>query len=226
MHEAAKLAAQGEPHLTAVVADQQTAGMGRHGHSWHSEAGSGLYVSIVLRLPLAPDALPIVTLALGLAAAEAISAVSGLTCDIRWPNDILIGGKKAAGILVQLVDGAAIAGIGINVNHAHFPAELAGEATSLRIAAGREFDREELLSGLLISVGDICEILANGGRAAILKLFSDASSYVTGKRVTVDLGDRVVSGVTAGLNDGGFLLVRKPDGGVETIIAGGVRPAL
>jgi BirA family biotin operon repressor/biotin-[acetyl-CoA-carboxylase] ligase len=226
MQEAAALAAQGHPHGTAVVADEQTAGIGRHGHSWHSEPGSGLYCSIILRLPIAADSLPIVTLALGLAAAEAISETTGLAADIRWPNDIMIGGKKAAGILVQLVDHAAIAGIGINVNHAAFPDELAGEATSLRLATNRTHDRENLLTCLLASVDRVCEVLTGpGGRAAILKMFSDASSYATGKRVTVDLGDRSIYGVTAGLNDAGFLLVRKPDASIETVIAGGVRPA-
>jgi BirA family biotin operon repressor/biotin-[acetyl-CoA-carboxylase] ligase len=225
MQEAAALAMQGHPHGTAVVADEQTAGIGRHGHSWHSEPGTGLYVSIVLRLPLAPEVLPIVTLALGLAASEAIAQTTGLACDIRWPNDIMIGSRKTAGILVQLVDAAAIAGIGINVNHAAFPPELAGEATSLLLATGRPHDRENLLTCLLASVDRVCDILTAGGRAAILKMFSDASSYASGKRVTVDLGDRTIYGVTAGLNDSGFLLVRKPDAGIETVISGGVRPA-
>ncbi|MCU1263050.1 MAG: biotin--acetyl-CoA-carboxylase ligase [Bryobacterales bacterium] len=225
MQEAAALAAQGSPHGTAVVADEQTAGVGRHRHSWHSEPASGLYVSIILRLPLAPDALPIITLALGVATAEAITETTGLVCDIRWPNDIMLGGRKSAGILVQLMDNAAIAGIGVNVNHTGFPPGLAGEATSLRIATNRSHDRENLLTCLLASVDNICDILTDGGRAAILKMFSDTSSYATGKRVQVDLGDRTIHGVTAGLNDSGFLLVRKPDSTIETIIAGGVRPA-
>lgn len=225
MQEAAALAGNGHAHGTAVVADEQTAGIGRHGHSWHSEPGNGLYVSIILRLPLAPDVLPIVTLALGLAASEAIAETTGLVCDIRWPNDIMIVGKKAAGILVQLVDHAAISGIGINVNHNAFPPELADQATSLRIASGRAQDRERLLSCLLASVQKACEVLASGGRTAILKMFSDASSYASGKRVTVDMGERSIHGVTAGLNDAGFLLVRKPDSTIETVISGGVRPA-
>lgn len=225
MREAAMLAAQGEPHLTAVVARQQTAGIGRHGHSWHSQPGSGLYVSIVLRLPVAAADLPLTTLALGIATVEAITQSSGATCDLRWPNDVMIGGKKTAGILVQIAGDAAIAGIGINVNHAEFPADLAPQATSLRLATGRVHDLENLLTCLLTSVESICEILARGERAAILKMFTDASSYVFGKRVRVDLGNRCIEGVTAGLNDAGYLLVRKEDGITETIIAGGVRPA-
>lgn len=225
MQEAAGFAAQGSVHGTVVMADRQTAGIGRHGHSWHSEPGNGLYVSIVLRLPLPPESLPILTLALGLAALEAIMETTGLACDIRWPNDIMIGGLKTAGILVQLVDGAAIAGIGINVNHTAFPPEIASEATSLRLASGHPQDRENLLTCLLASVDRVCEILTAGGRAAILKMFSDSSSYANGKRVTVNLGERTIHGVTEGLNDAGFLLVRKADSSIETVISGGVRPA-
>lgn len=226
MTEAARLAAEGAPHLTAVVAEEQTAGIGRHGHSWHSEPGSGLYVSIILRLSLPPEQQPLVTLALGLATAEAIAEATGVACDLRWPNDVMIGTRKTAGILAQLSgNDAAIAGIGINVNHASFPADLEPLATSLAIASGRAQDRENLLSCLLNSVRNICELLERGERAAILRMFAEASSYAWGKRVRVDLGNRGIEGVTAGLDDHGFLLVRKTDGTMETIIAGGVRPA-
>lgn len=222
MRDATALAAGGCPHGTAVVADEQTAGIGRHGHSWHSEPGSGLYVSIVLRLP---ETTPILTLALGLAAVDAIRNTAGLVCDLRWPNDVLIAEKKVAGIIVQMADTAAIAGIGINVNHSAFPPDLAPLATSLRMQAGREIDREALLETLLTSIDECCEILRSGGNAALLKMFSTASSYVSGKRVKVDLGGRTIEGVTIGLDDTGFLRVRKPDGSIETVLAGGVRPA-
>src|SRR5712692_1403093 len=138
MREAARLAAEGCEAGTAVVSDEQTAGQGRHGHKWHSEKHAGLYVSIVLRPKLSPDSLPVVTLTLGLATAEAISQTTGLRCDLRWPNDVMLSGKKVAGILVQLCDSAAIAGIGINVNQTGFPSEIAAEATSLRMESARE----------------------------------------------------------------------------------------
>jgi len=226
MHYAARLAAEGCLHGTAVTAETQTAGMGRHGHVWHSEPGTGLYVSVVLRLPLPLANLPVLTLALGLAAGEAIGLATGLACDLRWPNDILTGGKKVAGILVQIVDGAAIAGIGVNVNHAHFPDWIAAEAVSIRMAIGREADREKLLNQLLQSIEETCNVLVSSGSAAILKLFANASSFALGKHVRVDLGGgRTVEGFTAGLTDLGFLRVRKQDGTLETVIAGGVRPA-
>ena len=103
MRAAAELAGQGCPSGTVVGADEQTAGRGRHGHSWHSEAAAGLYITEILRLPVKPDELPIVTLMLGLAAAEAIFQTCGIQCDLRWPNDVLIGSRKCAGILVQLL---------------------------------------------------------------------------------------------------------------------------
>ena len=109
-----------------VVAEEQTAGQGRHGQSWHSEPGSGIYCSIAL------DPSPALTLALGLAAQKAIFETTGLHCDLRWPNDLMLGGKKVAGVLAQGGGGRAVAGIGINVNHTSFPPELAGEAASLR----------------------------------------------------------------------------------------------
>jgi BirA family transcriptional regulator, biotin operon repressor / biotin---[acetyl-CoA-carboxylase] ligase len=222
MRDASALAVSGCAHGTAVVADEQTAGIGRHGHSWHSEPGAGLYLSVVLRLP---ETSPILTLALGLAAVDAIRNVAGVVCDLRWPNDVLAGGRKVAGIIVQMADSAAIAGIGINVNHALFPPDLAELATSLKIQTGRAIDKELLLESLLASIDDCCEILRSGGNAGLLRMFSTASSYVSGKRVKVDLGERTIEGVTVGLDDAGFLRVKRADGVVETILAGGVRPA-
>ena len=189
MLEAARLAEAGGAHGAAVVADEQTAGQGRHGHTWHSEPNSGLYVSIVLRPVLRADSLPVLTLALGLAAADAIAEVAGLTCDLRWPNDVMLEGRKVAGILVQLLDAAAVAGIGVNVNHAAFPVEIAADATSLRIVSNRAHSREQLLIALLVAADRYCGLLAaEGGRESILATFSRRSSYARNMRVKVDQG--------------------------------------
>ena len=224
MREAARLADLGCPSGTAVIAEEQTAGQGRHGHGWHSEKSLGLYCSILLRPDLRPGA-PMLTMTLGLAAAEAIQLATGLACDLRWPNDVMIGHKKTAGILAQLADSAAVAGIGVNVNHQRFPEELAEEATSLRIESGREHSRERLLIELLPAVDRYVAMLEQRGGAAILDLFSRRSSYASGKRVVVRQGGSTVLGTTAGLNDAGFLVVRKDDGSDEIILAGGVRAA-
>ncbi|MEI9973091.1 MAG: biotin--[acetyl-CoA-carboxylase] ligase, partial [Ignavibacteriota bacterium] len=208
-------AASDLPVGTVVLADEQTAGQGRHGHIWHSAPGDGIYCSIVL-----PQT-PLLTLALGLATHTAIYEATGLVCDLRWPNDLMIGHRKVAGILVQAVGRNAIAGIGINVNHTDFPSEVADLATSLRIAAGRPMMREEILLALLPAI----DTLIAQGKPAILDSFTHLSSYASGLRVEVQQPDGVVEGVTAGLNPDGFLIVRRDDGTDTLIIAGGVRAA-
>src|SRR5437764_738121 len=120
-----RIAAASEPGAI-VLADRQLAGQGRHGHTWHSAPGTGIYCSLVL-----PPS-PVLTLALGLATVEAIAQSTGIHCDIRWPNDLMLDNRKVAGILVQLVNGHAISGIGINVNQTEFPDDIHGQAISLR----------------------------------------------------------------------------------------------
>jgi BirA family biotin operon repressor/biotin-[acetyl-CoA-carboxylase] ligase len=225
MREAARLAQAGCPAGTAVVAAEQTAGRGRFGRRWHSERGQGLYVSVVLRLDVAPADLPVVTLALGLSVRNAIAGVTGLACDLRWPNDVLIGEKKCAGVLAELHGGAVVAGIGINVNQREFPEEIAGIATSLRLAAGREHSPDDLLPALLARIDDGVKLLENEGRAAVLEQFAAASSYARGKRVIVGLAEGEVEGLTDGLDSSGFLLLRRDNGERTVILAGGVRPA-
>ena len=225
MTEAARLAAQGCESGTVIGADEQTAGHGRHGRAWHSEAGAGLYVSIVLRYGFAPDDLPAVTLALGLAAVDAILKTTDLQCDLRWPNDVLIQSRKCGGILARMEGTAIIAGIGINVNQAQFPAALEGIATSLRIASGgRSHSREQLLVELVNGVENYCALLERDGRQPILEMFARASSFVNGRRVDVDLESGIVRGTTAGLNDAGFLILRRDDGTENVVMNGGVRP--
>ena len=223
MREAAARAAAGAAPGTTVIAEEQTAGQGRQGHTWHSEKGQGLYLSILLHSKQA--AAPTLTMALGLATAEAITTATALPCDLRWPNDVMVNGKKAAGILTQLTESTAIAGIGINVNHDRFPPGLAQEATSLRLESGRHQSRERILLELLPAVDRYAALLADRGPDPILELFSSRSTYATGKRVVVHQGGSTLQGTTAGLNAAGFLVVRKDDGSDEIILAGGVRAA-
>jgi BirA family biotin operon repressor/biotin-[acetyl-CoA-carboxylase] ligase len=207
-----------------VIANEQSAGQGRHGHSWHSEPDAGLYFTIVLRPRLALDLLPVVTLALGLAVQEAIAQVAHLQADLRWPNDLLIGPRKVAGILTQLEGDRVLAGIGINVNHASLPPDLAAIATSLRLATGRPHSREELLCAVAAGVDRMVHLLESDGADPVLALFTAQSSYVRGRRVRVDLPDRPLTGTTAGLTPDGYLLLDGDDGRRHTILAGGVRP--
>ena len=191
-----------------VGAEEQTAGMGRHGRKWISEAGSGLYVSMLL----AAKPIPIVMLSLGLAVRQAIGCG-----DIRWPNDVLLNGKKCAGVLAQLEGDTIIAGIGINVSQTEFPDDLETPATSL-LLEGVTASREDLLVELIDAVDRYTRL----GSDEILRQFTNASSYVFGKRVRVESG---LEGVTCGLDPAGFLRVREDNGTVTTVLAGGVRPA-
>jgi BirA family biotin operon repressor/biotin-[acetyl-CoA-carboxylase] ligase len=204
-----------------VLAEEQTGGLGRNGHTWHSEPGSGIYLSMVLA------ATPVLTLALGLATQDAIAKSTGIACDLRWPNDVMIGERKVAGILVQASGAKAIAGIGINVNHQSFPPELADIATSLnrermRLTGGsacQPIPREPIIAALL----DAADEYLAYDKPTILRLFTEASSYAAGRRVEVEEPGGTIRGVTAGLNPDGFLVVRRDDGTDTLIIAGGVR---
>jgi BirA family biotin operon repressor/biotin-[acetyl-CoA-carboxylase] ligase len=208
-------AAAGLETGAVVLADAQRAGMGRHGHSWHSERGNGIYCSMVLEVT------PVLMLALGLAAADAIALTTGMACDLRWPNDVMIGSRKVGGILAQLLEGKAVAGIGINVNHPGFPPELEREATSLAIEGGRRFAREDIICALIAAI----DTHVAHDTETTLRLFTHASSFAAGRRVRVDQPGGIVEGVTAGLNPEGFLIVRKDDGTDTVIYAGGVRAA-
>jgi len=190
-----------------VGAEEQTAGIGRHGRKWISESGAGLYVSIVL----AAKPIPVVMLALGLATREAVG-----NADLRWPNDVLVNGKKCAGVLAQLEGDTIIAGIGINVSQTEFPGDLETPATSLRLE-GVQIAREDLLVALV----ELVDRYTGLDSDEILQRFTNASTYVFGRRVRVEAG---LEGVTCGLDPAGFLRVREDNGTVATILAGGVRP--
>lgn len=229
MNEAGRLAAAGAPHGTLVIAEEQTAGRGRLGHVWLSEPRVGLYFTLVLRPALSPAAAPILTLLCGVAVAEALQELSDLPMDLRWPNDVLCREKKCAGILVEMTaepDRIAhvLAGIGINVNHESVPAELATEATSLRLESGRTFSRVEVLGAILARMEYYYQRLLKEGPAAIVERFSQVSSYARGKRVKVIDSKDGLTGVTAGLAPDGVLLVQRDDGRTERVLSGHVRP--
>jgi BirA family biotin operon repressor/biotin-[acetyl-CoA-carboxylase] ligase len=209
---------------TVYLADEQTAGRGRGGHSWHSPAGVGLYLSVLLRPHLQPDGLLGITLAAGMAAAQAIEQVAKVTCDLRWPNDLLIGSKKAGGILAEMNSGngsAFVVGFGINVNHPSLPAELEESATSLLLATGKRVDAVALAAALLQFFDRECRQLTREGLRPLLERFARHSSYVRGKRVLVGENGGY-EGTTDGLDERGFLRVKTADG-IRTVISGCVR---
>ncbi|MHB1935169.1 MAG: biotin--[acetyl-CoA-carboxylase] ligase [Acidobacteriaceae bacterium] len=231
---AMKEGAKGAPHGSVYVAEEQTAGKGRGGHAWHSEPHAGLYVSILLRPPIAAADGLWLSLASGLAAQQAIENVTGSVTDVRWPNDLLFGGKKVGGILMEMNAEAtrvryAVIGIGINVNHRQFPPELRALATSLRLETDRVPARQDLLVAILDCMTQEINALMKPenlaiARAEILARIQEKSSWVRGKQVFVDEAGGY-TGVTAGLDGNGFLRVQTADG-VRTVLSGGVRDRL
>ena len=223
MVEATRFATCGAPHGTIVLADEQTEGIGRLGRSWQSQPEVGIYCSILLRLPLSPANLPVASLLLGLATVEAIQKSTQLACDLRWPNDVLIDELKVAGILTHLVETYIVAGIGINVNQSVLPGGFRTPATSLRIQSnGRVQSREEIVVSLLESLDFFCSMLATEGTSSILRIFNSASSYAINRRVIVE--ESGTRGITAGLDENGFLLLHSDAGEIERVATGGIRP--
>lgn len=222
---ALQLDAQNGPHGTVVLAEEQTAGRGRLGRIWYSEKSKGIYASIVLRPPLPPAAAPILTLLAGVATRRAIGSVTGLEADIRWPNDLLVNGRKVCGILTEMkaeVDRLhmVVLGIGINVNHSSMPEELQEIATALALEGGRQYSRLQILAELLRDVERYYHLLLEEGNEAIVRDWSTASSYAQGKRVRVKAFGVDYSGVTAGLDVSGALKVVRDDGRQELLVAG------
>ncbi len=225
--EALKLAANGAEHGTVVVAEEQTAGRGRLGRVWFSEKSSGIYTSIILRPALAPSAAPVLTLMAGLAAQKAVTTVTGLSVDIRWPNDLLVNGKKVCGILTEMsaeVDRlhAVVLGIGINVNHSLMPTELENIATSLRMEAHRGISRVQVLVTLLREIERHYQLLLKGGNKAVTGRWEAASSFAHGKRVRVVTAAGEALATTTGVEPSGALKIQYDDGRNESLVAGEV----
>jgi BirA family transcriptional regulator, biotin operon repressor / biotin---[acetyl-CoA-carboxylase] ligase len=236
-NELALEAAQQGARRGVWVADEQTAGRGRGGHSWHSAPGDGLYVSVLVTPELPVDKALWLSLATGLAAQQAVFQVAGLRIDLRWPNDLLVGERKLGGILVESsVEKArrgqsaglryAVLGIGINVHHERFPVEIAKLATSLRMEGART-ERQPLLIALLRALDRELALLEQehaglGEGPGVLERFEAASSWVRGKEVQVPEHGGY-TGVTAGLDNRGFLLVDTGSGERRTVLSGGVR---
>jgi BirA family biotin operon repressor/biotin-[acetyl-CoA-carboxylase] ligase len=227
---ALELGHAGEPEGAVVVAEEQTAGRGRAGRAWHSEHAAGIYATLLLRPRLAPVQAPLLTMMAGLSAHAAIQAQTGLTVDLKWPNDLLINGKKMGGILTEMHAEPGqirfvIVGIGLNVNQEKFAGELGAIATSLRLETGKTQSRLELLVRLLREFENDYNQFLREGAASITKKFVAISSYAQGRRVRVTNGAESFAGTTAGLGPEGLLQVRRDDGAVVTVIAGDVTEA-
>lgn len=225
-------------HEGAVyLAEEQTAGRGRQGHSWFSERGTGIYCSFLLRPPMAPADALWLSLIAGVAVQDAVRETMALKADIRWPNDLLINDRKFAGILTEMTSEAtlvqhAVIGIGINVNQHAFPPGLDSPPTSLFLETGKEWSRLDLVAAMIRAVDReyraLLRAMAGPIRTPslrfepIMKRVESRSSYAHGKMVHVN-EDGGYTGVTDGLDPRGFLRVRT-DKGLRIVISGGVRP--
>jgi len=222
-------AAAGAPEGTVLLAEEQTGGRGRGANSWHSARSTGIYCSVVLRPPLPPSDVLVLSLAAGLAVQHAIREIDpALNPDLKWPNDVLLDGRKVCGILAEMNAEATrvryiVIGVGINVNQASFPSELRDLATSLRIATGTEWSRVELTAALLKSLDREYRDLVEkpDARELILRRFAENSSYVRGRRIRIE-EHAGFDGVTEGLDSRGFLQVRTEQG-LRTVLSGTVR---
>jgi BirA family biotin operon repressor/biotin-[acetyl-CoA-carboxylase] ligase len=225
--EAAEQARRGVPEGTCVIAREQTAGRGRHGRAWVSDADAGLYFSIVLRPELEPKFLPLLTLMSGVAVCDTLRKV-GVNADIKWVNDLLVNGKKIAGILAETVEtphgAAVIVGIGVNLKASNFPLDIAETATAIESETGKAVTADEFSESLTHFIAYFYDMLGEpDGAAQILRSWQQRSSYFSGKNVRVTLNDTAIEGVTDGLDESGALRVRIADGSVKIIHAGDVR---
>ncbi len=227
--EAMQAAAEGAPEGSVFLAEEQLAGRGRGAHKWHSTKSAGIYCSAVFRPSLPPSEALIVSLAAGLAVQSAVEEVfPGLRPDLKWPNDVLLNGKKFCGILTEMNSEATrvryvVVGVGINVNQTKFPAELREIATSLKSETGTEWSRVELCAALLKSLDrEYRSVLDDAeARDSILLRFQEHSSSARGRIVRVEENGGI-EGVTEGLDTRGFLQVRTAEG-LRTVVSGSVK---
>jgi BirA family biotin operon repressor/biotin-[acetyl-CoA-carboxylase] ligase len=225
--EAARQAALGAPEGLCVVAREQTAGRGRRERSWVSPKDAGLYLSVVLRPSLEVRHWPLITLAAALAVRDALHEACGLEADIKWPNDLLAGGRKLCGILAETAEGAraraVILGVGVNLKHGSFPPELSDTATSVEEQTDRAPDAESLLAALTRALSLRYETLhAPDGAVETLREWQRHSTYAHGRRVRVTLAEETFEGTTRGLDSDGALRVEIDTGALRTVTAGDV----
>lgn len=217
------LARDGAPEGSIVLADEQTGGRGRLGRAWQSPAGTGVWMSLILKPNIPLQKAPQLTLLIAVAASKAIERVAGLEAAIKWPNDILINGKKTAGILTELQAEAdsihsVIVGIGMNVNQQpeHFSDEIAPIATSLAIEGGQTYKRAEVIGVLLQEIETLYrQYLKNG--FGVIKLLWEARAFSLGKRITARSVTGSITGYAKGITEEGVLLLEDDRGQVHSI---------
>ena len=225
--QAKLLARNGAPHGSVLIAGLQTGGRGRMGRSFHSPAGMGIYLSVILRPDCLPSQLMHLTCAAGVAMMDAVEQVSGIRPQVKWINDLVINGKKLGGILTEMsvnqgsVDYAVI-GIGINCLQAEadFHPEIAGLATSLSLAAGKVIAPEKLAAAMVEALWNMSHILFSE-KAQLMATYK-ANCITLGKEIQVIRGAKILPGKAVDLDEDGGLTVFYPDGTTETVSSGEV----
>ena len=210
---------------TAVIAEFQSAGRGRLGRTWVAAPGENLTFSLVLRPQITPDAMNLLSLVVAVGIARGIKEHTGVKVLCKWPNDLLCGGRKVAGILLEGVLAAdrvesVIAGIGLNVNQKTFPEELSTKATSLALETGSVIERSDLFRTLLKSLEDEYMEQASAGFKYVVKRWL-AYAPLIGKRIAVATNGLVIEGIVRGISNGGGLIVSTQNG-ERTFLAGDV----
>lgn len=227
---AKKLAREGKPEGTVVVAEHQRAGKGRLGRQWISPKGSGIWLSFILRPPMLPTFAPQISFVIAVGMIRALKNTTGLDVKTKWPNDILIDRRKAVGILTELSAemeriNYIVVGVGVNVNQKaeDFPPEFKDKSTSLKLAntGGQKFSRVKILQGILEEMEKIYNDYLDKGFASILEEWKN-NSITIGEEVEVIMGEERLSGLAIDVDKDGSLLVKKDNGDVERIIAGDV----
>jgi BirA family biotin operon repressor/biotin-[acetyl-CoA-carboxylase] ligase len=210
---------------TVVVAEHQTAGKGRLGRSWTSSRGENLMFSVVLRPDVGAGSVNLLSLLSAVAVADGVEQITGVGAECKWPNDLLAGGRKLAGILLEgSLSGSeldyVIAGIGLNVNQTDFPPEIRERATSLALLTGSPHDRTQLFQEILARLESLYDTCRREGMSAILPLWMERAKMFR-RRITVAHDRRVLRGTMQGLSpDGGLIL--HTDGEEHILFAGDV----
>jgi BirA family transcriptional regulator, biotin operon repressor / biotin---[acetyl-CoA-carboxylase] ligase len=224
--EAFRLGLAGVPEGTALIAEKQNAGKGRLQRVWHSPAGKNIYTSIILRPKIESARAPQISILAGVAVAETLDSYCPDRIKLKWPNDVLIDGKKVCGILSQAKIAAneldfIVLGIGINVNisYSQFPMEICNLATSLTIKTGREISRQELIISLYENLGKWYNHLMQDGFGRIKEKWLSMSSMI-GETVQVMFQEEVVSGTAIGLDEDGSLILMTARNKEYKVLAG------
>jgi BirA family transcriptional regulator, biotin operon repressor / biotin---[acetyl-CoA-carboxylase] ligase len=223
---AKELAERGAAEGTLIIAEVQTEGRGRRGRSWLSPAGHGIYATLILRPAMSPAGAPRITLMTAVAVADAILSLSELEVKIKWPNDIMVKGKKLAGILTEIsteMDSInyIVVGLGLNVNTPDFPRELKKRATSILIETGRSFSRIKLLRAYLEQFEKYYQMFTANHFKPIMQRWKELSEII-GKEIIVDVIGQSHAGKVVDIDDDGVLILKNSDGIIHRIFSGDV----